>query len=242
MKQRGGFWSRPWNDYLRLLQLLAKEFSLVHLVLLLGGVVIGWWVYVPLHELLHAWGCQISGGHVGRLEISSEYGAAWLQQYFPYVAVGSDYAGQLVEFDTFGSDRIYAATVLMPFVITVYPGIPMFYWLLTRGWVSKGQFFALGLLVPVVIAPFVSIPGDFYEIGSIIMSNVGQLIYPGVDTMAWRSDDVILVMESLAPTATTHDWVGIMGSLLVGIILAWVTYTLGVFFRFRPKGHSFGKH
>ena len=242
MKKQGGFWSRPWNDYLRLLQLLAKEFSVFHVFLLLSGIAIGWWFYVPLHELLHAWGCQLSGGSVGRLEISPEYGAAWLQQYFPYVAIGSDYAGQLVEFDTYGNDWIYAATVLAPFAITVYPGIPLFYWLLGRPWPSAGQFFGLGFLVPIVIAPFVSILGDFYELGSIIATNVSHVIYPGVNTEAWRSDDFLLVVESLGPDATNIDWVGIISSLVIGIILAWVVYTLGVFFRFRPKGHSIGRH
>lgn len=241
MKQQGGFWSRPWNDYLRLLQLLAKEFSIARLFLLLAGFVAGWWIYVPLHELFHAWGCQLTGGTVGRLEISPEYGAAWLQQYFPYVAVGSDYAGQLVEFDTFDNDWIYAATVFAPFLLTIYPGIPLFYWLLDRPWPTLGQFFSLGLLIPIVIAPFVSILGDFYELGSIIISNIGQTLYPGVNTTVWRGDDWLLVMETIAPSATTMDWIAIVSGLVLGIVLAWLVYTVGVFFRFRPKGHSLGR-
>lgn len=242
MNTQGGFWSRPWNDYLRLLQLLAREFNVLNLVLLLGGIAIGWWFYVPLHELLHAWGCQLSGGSVGRLEISPEYGAVWLQQYFPYIAVGSEYAGQLVEFDTFGDDRIYAATVFAPFILTIYPGIPLFYWLLGRKWVNMGHFFAIGFILPFVIAPFVSLIGDYYELGSIIMSNLGQYIYPGIDANRWRGDDLLLIIETISPTATVHDWVGISISFVIGIALAWITYSLGVFFRHRPKGHSIGRH
>ncbi|GAB4194384.1 MAG: hypothetical protein Tsb002_25880 [Wenzhouxiangellaceae bacterium] len=239
MKPQGGFWSRPWNDYLRLLQLLSKEFNITNVLMLIVGVGVGWWIYVPIHELFHAWGCQLSGGSVGRLEISPEYGAAWLQQYFPYVAVGSDYAGQLVEFDTFGSDRIYAVTVLAPFILTVYPGIPLYYWLIDRPWSSGTQFFCLGLLIPVVIAPFVSILGDYYEIGSIIVSNIAAWLYPTMNAMAWRGDDFLLVASTIGPAAPTSDWVGVSLGLLVGIILAWSTYALGVFFRPRPKGHSF---
>jgi hypothetical protein len=242
MNTQGGFWSRPWNDYLRLLQLLAKEFSVLNVIMLLGGVIVGWWFYVPLHELFHAWGCQLSGGHVGRLEISAEYGAQWLQQYFPYIAVGSEYAGQLVEFDTYGNDGIYIATVIAPYILTIYPGIPLFYWLLSRPWIGFAHCFALGFLVPIVIAPFVSIIGDFYELGSIIMSNIGNYLYPGVDTDIWRGDDFLLVLATISPQATPHDWAGVISSLLIGTVMAWVVYSAGVFFRYRPKGHSIGKH
>lgn len=242
MKNRVGFWARPWHDYLRLLQVVAKGFSVFHLFLLLSGVAIGWWLYVPIHELFHAWGCLLTGGEVSRLEISPEYGAAFLQRYFPYVAIGSDYAGQLVEFDTHGSDWIYAATVLAPFILTVYPGIPLFYYLLSRPWANANQFFSLGLIAPIVVAPFVALLGDFYEIGSIIASNVGTIIYPGVDTSIWRGDDFLLVLETVGPTATPHDWAGMIGGLVIGIVLAWLVYTLGVFLRHRPKGHSIGRY
>ena len=65
---------------------------------------------VPLYYFGTAYGCLLTGGDVTRLEISPEYGAALLQKLFPFVAVGSDYAGQLTGFDTHDNDVIYLAT------------------------------------------------------------------------------------------------------------------------------------
>ncbi|MEO7793137.1 MAG: hypothetical protein ABIV06_00065, partial [Thermoanaerobaculia bacterium] len=58
------------------------------LVLVGAGLIAGWWVYVPAHELLHALGCWAAGGEVSRLEIDPVYGARFLAKLFPFVAPG----------------------------------------------------------------------------------------------------------------------------------------------------------
>jgi hypothetical protein len=69
------------------------------------GLLVGWWIYVPVHELLHAAACAVAGGGVSRLEIDSMYGGALLARVFPFVVSGSEYAGRLSGFDTRGSDH-----------------------------------------------------------------------------------------------------------------------------------------
>src|ERR1051325_6446569 len=108
------FFSLPVADLLRGQQRVLRRGS--DLAWLLGGLLAGWWVYVPIHELLHAAGCLAAGGAVSRLEIDTIYGGALLARVFPWVVAGSDYAGRLSGFDTRGSDAIYLVTDLLPFV------------------------------------------------------------------------------------------------------------------------------
>ena len=68
------------------------------------GLAVGWWVYVPLHELLHAAACVAAGGSISRLEIDPLYGGGLLAGIFPFVSSGSDYAGRLSGFSTARSD------------------------------------------------------------------------------------------------------------------------------------------
>src|SRR5262249_31229017 len=44
---------------------------------------------------------------------------------FPFVSIGSEYAGQLTGFDTHGSDFTYLVTDAAPFTLTVLLGIPL---------------------------------------------------------------------------------------------------------------------
>ncbi len=150
------------------------------LALVLLALVIGWWVYVPLHELLHAAACWAAGGEVTRLEISRQYGGALLARVFPFVTAGSEYAGRLSGFDTHGSDLIYIATDLGPFVLTLFPGV----WLLRRAG-AAGRPLLFGLALPFALAPFLSLTGDAYEIGSILVTQFP----PWGESL--RGDDVI---------------------------------------------------
>jgi hypothetical protein len=87
-------------------------------IVILAGAA-AWWIYVPVHELLHALGCVMTGGSVGELQIAPRYGGTLLARVFPFVVGHSDYAGRLSGFDTKGSDWIYLATDVMPYVLTV---------------------------------------------------------------------------------------------------------------------------
>lgn len=133
-------------------------------LLLVGlGLLAGWWIYVPLHELAHAFGCLAAGGTVSRLEIDALYGGSALAELVPFVVPVSDYAGRLSGFDTGGSDRVYLATVLAPYLLTLWPGV----WWLRRAAAAR-RALLFGAALPWALAPFVALPGDAYEIGSLV--------------------------------------------------------------------------
>lgn len=181
------------------------------LVLALLGLVAGWWLYVPVHELLHAAACLAAGGEVTRLEIAPQYGGGLLSRIFPFVVSGGDYAGRLSGFDTRGSDLIYLATDLGPFLLTLFPGV----WLLRRAG-TTGRPILFGLALPFAFAPFLSLTGDAYEIGSILVTQLP----------AWeetlRGDDLIKKAEELAALPDA-PWGGFVLAALLG--LAWAVLT-----------------
>src|SRR5262249_20119331 len=96
------------------------------------GLAAGWWLYVPVHELLHAAACAVAGGTVSRLEIDPLYGGSLWARIFPFVTSGSEYAGRLSGFDTGGSDAVYLATDLGPFLLTLVPGVWAMRWTARR--------------------------------------------------------------------------------------------------------------
>jgi hypothetical protein len=220
------FVARPLRDWLDALDACMRAGSLAALVLLALSLMLTWWVYVPIHELAHAWGCLLAGGQVTRLEIDEIYGAAWLARIFPYVTVGSEYAGRLSGFDTGGSDLVYLATDALPFLLTVVVGVP----LLRAVPRARGHRRAvmLGAAVPVAFAPFVSLPGDYYEIGSILVSRLAAALVPGLPVDRWRSDDVVKLVTTLTPQLSLADVIGVTASFLLGTILAFATYWAGV--------------
>ena len=190
------------------------------------SLLVTWWLYVPIHELAHAWGCLLAGGQVTRLEIGEIYGAAWLALVFPYVTVGSEYAGRLSGFDTRGRDLIYLATCALPFMLTVLVGVPLLRAVPRAG--GWWRSIMLGASIPMAFAPFVSLPGDYYEMGSIVVSRAVATLSPGFAVERWRSDDLFKLVGTLAPDARASDAVGVTTSLLVGVALAFATYWAGV--------------
>lgn len=197
------------------------------LPLLLAACVIGWWLYVPLHELMHAWGAQLGGATVTRLDIDPIYGARLLQRIFPYVQAGSAYAGQLSGFDTHGSDLAYALTVFFPFILSVAAGVPLFVRAAQTAVPGVASTLLLGVALPIAWAPIVSIGGDFYELGAIAVSRAAASI--GVDGHGWRGDDVVVIVRSRldGEALPLADLAGVAASLFVGVVLAFVTYAAG---------------
>ncbi len=187
--------------------------------------VLTWFAYVPLHELLHAWGCLLCGGDVTRLDIAPKYGGALLARIFPYVVSGSEYAGQLSGFDTHGNDATYLVTVLAPYLLTVVIGVP----LLKRAARPGSSSWLLGVSLPLAYAPFISVAGDFYEAGSILVSRVAHGVSPGIAVQRWRSDDLFKLVGGLYHGgATAFDAMGVGASIAVGLVLAVLTYQGGV--------------
>lgn len=219
----------PLQDYTAALEAVFPAFRLSSALAIVAGFAVSWWIYVPIHELLHAYGCILAGGEVTRLEISPEYGAAWLQQFFPFIAVGSDYAGQLTGFDTRGSDLIYLATDFLPFVLTIVLGIPLLRSVAEHRGSPLPAAIKLGIAMPIAYAPFISITGDYYEMGSIVVSRITSRLIAGFDVERWRSDDLFkLAGELSAGDGTAFDAFGLGLSFTAGVVLIYLTYAAGI--------------
>lgn len=190
------------------------------LLLVAVGLAVGWWLYVPIHELLHAAACRAAGGRVSRLEIDGMYGGSLLARVFPFVVPASDYAGRLSGFDTRGSDLVYLATDLGPFVLTLFPGV----WALRRATATRRPLL-FGAALPFALAPFLSLPGDAYEIGAIVVTRLPPWAEPSVRTLL-RGDDVGKKLTELAAVAGA-PWGGAVLAFAVGVMWAFLTYGLG---------------
>jgi len=183
------------------------------------GLLAGWWVYVPLHELLHAAACRATGGEVTRLEIDPIYGGAPLARALPFVVPASRYAGRLSGFDTHGSDLIYLATDLGPFLLTLFPGV----WALRRAAAAR-QGLLFGIALPFALAPFLSLGGDAYEIGSILATRLPPWSAPATRALL-RGDDLGKKIGELSGTPGA-PWGGALLAVLLGTLWAFGTYAL----------------
>jgi len=211
---RARHWIAPARDLLAGLD-LALAGRAAALVAVFAGLAVGWWIYVPSHELLHVAGCVATGGAVDRLDLDAMYGATLLQRVFPFVHAGSEYAGRLSGFDTRGSDWIYLATDLAPFVLALFPGL----WALRRA-ARRGSGFLFGLSLPFAFAPWLSLTGDAYEIGSLATVQLSR----------WSplrglllGDDVFLRYRALADISGPAPWGGF--ALAIGLGVAWALAT-----------------
>jgi len=219
----------PFEDFFSGLESCLARLSYSTLLVLIVSFIISWWVYVPIHELGHAFGCILGGGSVSKLEISPMYGAAFLKEIFPFISVGSEYAGQLTGFDTKGSDLIYLLTDFFPFLLTIFIGVP----LLRSAAGSKPLSAAikLGFGLPIAFAPFISFSGDYYEMGSITVSSIANFISSTSQFTIWRSDDIFKLAGEIFFSGNPYGFVDIIGvflSFVLGIILIYGTYMLGV--------------
>jgi hypothetical protein len=219
-------------------QIVAGGRPIVGLTLMMSSLIIGWYVYVPIHELLHALGCLATGGTVTTLEIQVQYGGALLAQVFPFVVPGGEYAGRLSDFDTHGSDLTYLATDALPYALSIL-GV-----LLLRACTRKPRPVLFGLAAVLGLAPFYNLPGDYYEMGSIVTTAVATAVGAG-DFTSLRADDLILLVSRLfsepvpliaGPRAAAFAIVAT--STLVGTALAFATWGAGAAIATRLVGHS----
>lgn len=220
------FWA-PLDDYFAAVQTFRGNGKAPAIFIILLGFCISWWIYVPAHELLHAAGCIMGGGQVMRLDIKPLYGAGLLSTIFPFVHPGSEYAGRLSGFVTNDSDLTYLLTVFMPYLLTILIGVPLLRSIpRSRKNVPKRSAM-FGLSLPVAYAPFISVTGDYYEAGSIIVSRAVSLFSASGRSMQWRSDDIFRLLGSL--DSGISDYAGIFCSLATGIVLVFATYRIGHF-------------
>lgn len=230
------FFIEPVNDLMAAMD--ARVVRASHpkraLVIVLVAGVATWWIYVPVHELLHALGCYVTGGSVTELQIASEYGGALFARFLPFVVGASDYAGRLSGFDTKGSDFIYLATDVLPFLLSIFIGVP-----LLKACARRGRPATFGAAFVLAMAPFYCLTGDYYEMGSIITTRVLTWL-SGAEPLrfaAFRSDDVVKLvggMWSQPAEFQVHGSRGmlvaglvVVGGLTSGAILAFATYAAG---------------
>ena len=225
-----GILSRPLNDFLSAMEHSLRESPRLNTGVIFLCLLLSWWVYVPVHELLHALGCVISGGRVTRLDLSPVYGADFLRNFFPFISSGSEYAGQLTGFDTRGNDLTYLITVFLPYTLTIFPGVPLLKAASTETASSRSGSIRLGISIPLAYAPFIALTGDYYEISSIIISRLVAWALPGFSPLYWRSDDLIKLSRQLIFTGNVpqlRDVAGLAASLITAIVLAFCTYEAG---------------
>lgn len=221
MKRLRAFFVRPFLDAFHGLDHCLGG-GMPALLKVAVGLAVGWWIYVPLHELLHALACLAAGGTVQELEVSPLYGGGLLAAWIPWVTAGGEYAGRLSGFDTGGSDLVYLATDFGPFLLTLLPGV----WWLRRA-ARAASPLAFGASVPFALAPFTSITGDAYEIGSILTTSVPPWLEASRSSLL-RGDDVLLKFEELsAAGAGGALWSGLVVAVLLGLLWAFATYALG---------------
>ena len=222
------FFALPFTDAFTALERGVGRHGAPALVAIAAACLASWWVYVPIHELMHAWGAQLGGATVTRLDIAEGYGGSFLQRFFPYVHVGSEYAGQLTGFDTHGSDAAYLLTVFFPYLLTIAVGIPIVIYVARAPVVSVGALLLFGAALPVAWAPLLSVTGDFYELGSILTSRIAHSVL-GVDGTSWRGDDLVRIARPIIDSAQLRgaDVAGVTVSFMLGVLLAFATCGIG---------------
>ena len=203
-----------------------ESFAKIFLPLVMVVAVV-WWVTVPLHELLHAAGCVLFGGGVEELTIQSYYGGGILEKVFPFVRSGGAYAGQLTVFDTGGSDLCYFVTSFFPFLLTVFLGVPMLVLALKK---ESTVLHGIGFVHAVL--PVVALPGDFYEMGSIVTTRLMGLPAGSAGAELIRGDDFFLVLGEFGPAAASAGLsqapVPVLAALGLGVLFCFVTLDLSL--------------
>ncbi len=213
---------KPFHTFsLHFGELLSGPSGIKRLIVILLGVLLGWWIYVPLHEFLHVGGCLLGGGQVKTLHLDPLYGGHIFASLFSFVSAGGEYAGRLTDFDTGESDWVYALAVYSPFFLTL-PGFQLMKW-------SGNSYRSLvfGLALPFAFAPMISLTGDFLELGSLTLFQPWR----GSESIhrSLISDDLFRLIEELGSDTSTLslDQPVVISfialSVIMGAGMAWLT-------------------
>ena len=186
-------------------------------------LVLFWWGYVPIHELIHAGACLLCGGTVEELAIDSRYGGAWLAKVFPFVVADSEYAGQLTRF-SIPNGVAFAFVDLAPYLLSLF-GVTLLEVSRRRG---SAALFSLGFLL--AFAPVISVTGDYYEAASQVTSYLAASLDSDLPGGVLVSDDVFRLINELGEAGRMGP--GIVIFLVLGLLasvhLVLVTFALQV--------------
>jgi hypothetical protein len=230
----------PWPTIARVLfaPFWANEHKPIAWILLplAASVVVAWWITVPVHELLHAAGCTLAGGSVSELTIQRLYGGALLARLFDFVVAGGDYAGQLKGFDTGGNDVVYLITVAFPYLLTIFFGVSVL-----RIAARSGSALLHGVGMVQTAVPIASFGGDYYEMGSIVITRIFGMSPGSEYAELIRGDDIFLVMARVRDAAVPHGTPLVWAGLVVGILFMVFTYDLSILFARITAGKQLAK-
>ena len=191
---------------------------------LLLATLASWWVYVPAHELLHAMGCRAAGGRVIELRIAPLYGGRLLALVFPFVRARGEYAGRLEGFDTGGSDLVYIATDLAPYLLSIAAAFP-----LLRRARRRQSALSFGAGAVLVAAPIMGLVGDYFEVAGILVSDglTRLRTVPADAAGALRCDDLLALLADFPARCPEHRaaWAIVTGGTFL-LAFIFVTLTL----------------
>jgi hypothetical protein len=207
----------PFKHFMRLYGKILSSARSKDILIMLVGLLCGWWLYVPIHELMHVAGCILSGGSVQRLELSPLYGGLMLSHVFDFIVAGGDYAGRLSGFN-YKEDWSYAVTVFFPYILSL-PGF-----LLLEKAVENRWHWLYGAVLPLTFAPLISLTGDMFELGSLSLYQMWS--GPEEISRLLISDDMFLLMQQihqgeLATGFTTGVILFVGGSFFLAVVLTW---------------------
>ena len=217
----------PWSEVFRIMfqpLLAAADRPLWRIfVPLILSLLVVWFITVPVHELLHAAGCLLTGGEVSELTIQPIYGGVLLAKLFSFVTPGGEYAGQLTGFDTGGSDVCYFVTVWFPFLLTVLLGVSCL-----KLAATTSQPLVHGIGIVHTFLPVASITGDFYEMGSIVATRLMGMPASSKATALIRGDDLMLVISRVREAGPDHGLLAVGLGLIIAIGLITLTVDLSI--------------
>jgi len=228
-----------------------------YLSLLTISLIVAWFVYVPVHELLHVAGCLASGGEVTSLSLSRHYGAAALAKIFSFIEPDSGpYAGRLDGFRPSG-DFGHLLTCFAPYILSIFPGV----WLFRKSGRQQNPLLGGPGLV-LALAPLINIPGDFFEMGTVISTRLVDLVGGGAPSRLigtssnsfhdlLRSDDLFRLIREIAagpaqlygldsPTGMLILGLVVLAGLIIAVLGAGWVYQLGVLCSYKQRGPDCG--
>lgn len=190
-------------------------------IIIMVSVIVTWFLYVPIHELLHVAGCVWTGGTVTELVMGNEYGAGFLKEIFPFITPATTkYAGRVTGFEPNG-DVGYLITVFAPFILTLFPGVWCF-----KTACQKQRYWLMGPAIVIGLASFYNLTGDFFEMGTILSTRLTNLLWGGMPDATYanfwllRSDDIFRLFTEINTAPSAYGVDTGPGRVITGIVIA----------------------